>query len=191
MEDKLKAELLEGETLLWSGKPENFETLDLTHKQHFTKKAVIAALAAAALLAAYIVFAARQGTQISWVVAALIVVFAAAAPMGFFSSASKLRKEVFYAVTDQRLLIVREEVRSVKYENVKTALFKTDADGHTSLVFGAKAETAKPHSWRNAALFGRFHENEGADECDLMAFYAVPNIEELKRAVSPYLAISA
>lgn len=191
MEDKLNAELLEGEKLLWSGRPEKFETLDLTHKQPFIKKTAITALIAAALLAAYIVFAVSRGIALSWALIVLIAVCAAAAPIGFFSSASKLRKEVFYAVTDKRLLIIREEARSVKYENVKTAVLKTDADGHVSLVFGSKAQKAKPFSWRNAALFGRFHEDSGEDECDLMAFYAVPDPEGLKRALSPYITITA
>lgn len=189
MEDKLKSKLLEGETLLWSGRPETFETLDLTHKQYFIKKTIIAALIAAVLAAAYVLLAVRLGANISWVVIVLIIACAAASPIGFFSSASKLRKEVLYAVTNKRLLIVCGEIRSIPHENVKTALFKTDADGHTSFIFGSKAEKSKPYSWRNAALFGLFYEDCGEEECDLMAFYAVSDAEALKKIVAPYISL--
>ena len=54
MEQKLKEVLVEGEQLLWSGKPE-FKTLGETHKNTFAVKAVVVAFAAIAFLMYYLI----------------------------------------------------------------------------------------------------------------------------------------
>ena len=73
MEENLKKSLMEGEELLWSGKPETCEALDKTHKAKFVKKTVTAAVVAVVLCALYIILASYAETQVSWIVVVIIL----------------------------------------------------------------------------------------------------------------------
>lgn len=55
---------------------------------------------------------------------------------------------MLYAVTDKRLILVREAVRDMDFGRIKSASLRRDADGHTSLLCGERALKAKPDKWR-------------------------------------------
>ena len=57
MEELLKESLREDEKLLWSGRPEAFETLDKTHKSPFIRSGIITAVVTIALCVAYVILA--------------------------------------------------------------------------------------------------------------------------------------
>lgn len=57
MEELLKESLREEEKLLWSGRPEAFETLDNTHKTPFIRNGIITAVVTIAICAAYVILA--------------------------------------------------------------------------------------------------------------------------------------
>lgn len=64
MEDKLNYALEDGEELLWEGRPEEFDTLDKTHKSGIIKGAIIKAIVGAAILIGYFAVAGRNGAGV-------------------------------------------------------------------------------------------------------------------------------
>lgn len=191
MEEMLKEALRSDEKLLWSGRPERFETLDKTHKSSFYRKIVWSVAICAAVLALYIIMALKNGADIKPVVIIVVVACGVLGPMSFFSDASKLRKNVLYAVTDKRLILVREGVRDMDFSRIKSASLRRDADGHTSLLCGERALKAKPDKWRAASLLAQ-GSGDGEDElCENFAFYALPESPELDTILFQHLPIIA
>ena len=181
MEEMLKEALRSDEKLLWSGRPERFETLDKTHKSSFYRKIVWSVAICAAVLALYIIMALKNGADIKPVVIIVVVACGVLGPMSFFSDASKLRKNVLYAVTDKRLILVREAVRDMDFGRIKSA----------SLRRGERALKAKPDKWRAASLQAQ-GSGDGEDElCENFAFYALPESPELDAILSRHLPIIA
>lgn len=187
MDELLKSALKDDEKLLWSGKPESFETLDKTNKPAFTKKAVISAVAAILLSIVYTFLVAKSN---NFKIGVVIVIFAIAlfVPLAVLLDANKLKKSILYAVTDQRLITVADSAKGVEYSAIKTAAFKTDADGHTSLLCGADALELPPDKWRAQAVTGVCLD-DSAEVCERYAMYALPNAEKLKEILAPYLSL--
>ena len=137
MKDIFVEELREGEKLLWYGKPEEFETMDKTNKQHLIRRSIIIIGVVAALCVIYVAYAMSKGIVIK---PALVVLAMAGAVMGAvngFLECKKIRK-MGYAITDQRIISVLELPKSLEFNRVKEVAFKTDEDGHTSILFGTK-----------------------------------------------------
>lgn len=170
----LKAE----EHLLWSGKPENFEILDATNKPVFIFRCILCAVILAAVELLYILMAIGSGAGIKWGVAAVLAIACALSPILFLTRSRKLRKFI-YAATDTRLIIVSDQVKEIEYRRIPGCAFKTDADGHTTLLCGAKAISSKPGKWRELTFFGD-PGDDGTSPCGKFAFYAVETPEALR-----------
>ena len=191
MEELLKDSLEKDENLLWSGRPETFETLDTTNKRNFIIKTVVSVVVAAVLMALYIVYALKSGVGIKAFVVVLLVVCAVFGPLNTFTDASKLRKKVLYAVTDKRLLVVRDSIKDVDYVCIIESSFKKDADGHTTLLCGGRAIKAKPTKWRAMTLIGKNSAEDDTGVCDSFAFYALPDDNTLMETIREHLPVIA
>lgn len=188
MEEILKSALKENEQLLWSGRPESFDTLDATHKHSFIVKSITAAIVAVIAEVLYLWLAKKNGANIMPLVMVLIALAAAFSPICVWLDASRLRKSVLYGVTDKRLILVRDGVKGVEFEKIDAAAFKTDADGHTTLLCGRRALKAKPSAWRASTLVGQSAYEE---ICDSFAFYALPADDSLKSTLKEHLPLMA
>lgn len=188
MEEYLKKELGRDEKLLWTGRPEPFETLDQTNKKAILVKAAVTGIVVAALCLAYILYAGGSGVGVKVgvpVIVVLIGIFVALRPL---IDAVKVRKRVMYAVTDKRLLIVSDCVRSVGYSSINEACFRTDEDGHHALLCGEKGVKMKPSAWRVAVLTGVYIDEE-TGLCDSFVLYAIPDVEKVKDILKAYLPV--
>ena len=188
MEENLKKSLMEGEELLWSGKPETCEALDKTHKAKFVKKTVTAAVVAVVLCALYIILASYAETQVSWIVVVIILLCAYIVPHNMVKDAKTCNTKLLYGVTSERLITVSDSVKSVSYSQIREAAFRTDDDGHTSLLCGHDALNSEPANWRFAAVNGLVM-NETNDFCESYAFYALPEADKVREIVRKYLKL--
>ena len=183
MEEKLKAKLKDDETLLWTAKPEDFETLDKTHKAYFVRKAVAISVVIIALLALYIKMAIDKSADIQFAVILIGLAFGAYGVFGEFLDANKLRNKSLYALTDQRIIaMMGMSFEAVDYERLSDYEFVTDEDGHTSLLCGERAREAKPYGRRSATVCGAQNNSE-TGECHGFALYGITaevnNIEKI------------
>lgn len=180
--DRAQKVLRAEEHLLWSGNPEEFEILDTTNKPVFIARCILCAaiLIAAELL--YTLTAVESGAGIKWGVAAFIFFACAASPILFLTRSRKLKKFT-YVATDMRLIIMSDQVREIDYPRIPSCAFKTDADGHTTLLCGKRAIISKPGKWRELAFFGN-PGDDGTSPCDKFAFYAVDTPEELRAVLA-------
>ncbi len=187
MEEILKDELRQGEKILWKGKPENFETLDLTHKKPLINRAIFIITIVALLCIIYAVYAISNNIEVKYI---LIVVAMFCAVMGVvngFNQGRKMKK-MTYVITDQRIISVLELPKSLEYSQVKEVEFKEDADGHISVLFGEDAIKAKPYQRRALALLDPYIDEESGF-CSRFAFYAVPDADNLKNIMAKYIAM--
>ena len=188
MEELLNESLREEEKLLWSGRPEAFETLDKTHKVPFIRKGIITALVTIAICVAYVLFAKIENAPLK---PAVLVVVAAC---GIFiilrglADAAKIRKRVLYAITDKRLIILTDSDRSVEYSAISVAKLDRDEDGHVSLLCGESAIKAKPWKRRVIVLTGAV-TNDTTGMCESFAMYALPDADKVKEILKPYLPL--
>ena len=178
MEELLKESLREEETLLWSGRPEAFETLDKTHKIPFIRKGIIAALVTIAICAAYVIFAQIKNVPLKPAVPVIVAACGIFVILRGLIDASKLRKRVLYAITDKR----------VEYSAISAAKLDRDEDGHVSLLCGEDAIKAKPWKRRVMALAGTV-TNDTTGMCESFAFYAIPDADKVKEILKPYLPL--
>lgn len=188
MEELLKESLSEEETLLWSGRPEPFETLDKTHKKPFIRSAIITALITLAICAAYVILIIIENTQLK---PGVLVVVAACGVFLILRSlldASKIRKQVQYAITDKRLIVLADSAKSVEYSAVSAAKLDKDGDGHVSLLCGEDAIKAKPWKRRALVLTGAV-TNDTTGVCESFVMYALPETDKVKEILKPYLSL--
>lgn len=188
MEELLKESLREEETLLWSGRPEAFETLDKTHKVPFIRKGIIAALVTIAICAAYVIFAQIKNVPLKPAVLVIVAACGIFVILRGLIDASKLRKRVLYAITDKRLIIQTDSEKSVEYSAISAAKLDRDEDGHVSLLCGEDAIKAKPWKRRVMALAGTV-TNDTTGMCESFAFYAIPDADKVKEILKPYLPL--
>ena len=181
----IKQELREGEKLLWSGSPESFETLDLTHKSYVIKRAVLICGIVFVLSAFYIAYALSNGIDLKPALVIIAVACAVIASFSFVSDAKKIRRAV-YAVTDQRLIMAIDLIKCVDYNNIKEVKFKSDADGHVSLLCGMQTIGAKPCQWRSLTVTDPYLDPE-TGICERFSFYSVPDAENVKNILSNFL----
>ena len=184
MDELLKTSLEPGEQLLWSGQAEPFETLDVVYKKRFTIVTAVCALVAVLLIIGYIIIAREVGVKLLFIL--LILALTAIAPLNVISDAGKLRKTL-YAVTDRRLITVREAVRSVAYDKIQEAALRKDEAGHTSLLCGVDALKGKPWKLRECAVLGPRFDPEDDSTCQGFVFYAVQDVDGLKKALGDRL----
>ncbi len=187
MEEILKDELRSGEKLLWTGKPEDFETLDVTHKKPLIIKAILILGIVFVLCAIYIFYALSIGIDIKKILVVAAVAFAFMGALNGLTDGRKMKK-MFYAVTDQRIISGIELAKSLEFSQISDVAFKTDADGHTSMLFGKDAIKAKSYEYRSLALLDAYIDEE-TGFCTRFALYAVPDAENLKSILSKYIAL--
>lgn len=187
MKESIETYLIEDEKVLWSADVEKFVPLDNTYKSKFVKTVVVSVVAFVVLSLLYIKMTQTNGIEVMpWLIIAIAV--AAIAPiLGFFRDASKLSKSS-YVITDKRLLIIRDEAKGVSFNAIKEAEFRTDADGHVSLLCGADARALKDVQIRNRAAIGDAALDGGV--CRRFVWYAVPEAEKVKAILSSYINIA-
>ena len=188
MEEKLKAKLKDDETLLWTAKPEAFETLDSTHKKHFVMKAILLSVIFLALIAIYIRAALSTHSTIQIPVILIGLAAYAYGLFGEFMDANKLRNKSLYALTDQRMIAVMGmSVEAVDYERLSDYEFVTDEDGHTSLLCGERAREVKPYGRRSATVCGA-QNNAETGECHGFAMYGITaEVDNIEKILSQHI----
>ncbi|MBO5555797.1 MAG: hypothetical protein J5927_01300 [Oscillospiraceae bacterium] len=189
MEETLKNSLEPGETILWTGKVEDFVTRDQTHKKAFTIKMAIAIALVAVLTVVYVAYAVSKHMSINIPILLIAYALAAIGPGNLLADGKRLQK-VQYAVTDRRLLTARENVMAVRFDQIHSGAFRKDADGHVSLLLGPGGLKAKPRKWREVALVGRDIADEGEGECLCYGFYAptdLPGLRAVLKEKLPFL----
>lgn len=188
MEEKIRESLEKGEELLWIGSPEQFDTMDKSNGGSIRLGSIIKAVVTVALIVLYVLAAKKNGADIMPVLIVLLVACGGYAIANPFLTADKLRKKTGYAVTDRRLITVTSEVKGIPYELIKEAAVKTDADGHSTLLCGADAVKAKAGQWRGMGAYPPRLNSETGD-CDILVFYAVPEMEKVKELAGQYIAL--
>lgn len=188
MEEKLLAKLKDDETLLWSARPEAFETLDKTHKAHFVKKSILIAVVFAAIIIAYIIAAIENNAAIQIPVIIIGLVAALYGIFGDFLDANKLKNKSIYALTDQRIIaMMGMSFEAVDYERLSDFDFFTDEDGHVSLLCGERAREAKPFGRRSATVCGA-QNNSDTGACEGFAMYGVTaEVENIRNILSQHI----
>ena len=188
MEEKLKAKLKDDETLLWTAKPEAFETLDSTHKKHFVMKGILLSVIFLALIAIYIRAALSTHSTIQIPVILIGLAAYAYGLFGEFIDANKLRSKSLYALTDQRMIAVMGmSVEAVDYERLSDYEFVTDEDGHTSLLCGERAREVKPYGRRSATVCGA-QNNAETGECHGFAMYGITaEVDNIEKILSQHI----
>lgn len=187
MEEKLRSLLAEDETLLWSGCPENFETLDRTNKKSIIIGLIIKAIVTAGILILYI-RAALSGVGIKYGVIAFIIAVAAYAFANPFFTARRLRSKTIYGLSDKRVLRAGANDESVPYERMKSVVLRTDEDKHTTLLCGPRTINLKPHQWRGEAD-AAFINGPDDPEALRVILYNLPMDDKLKALLKMYLPI--
>ncbi|MGM9587200.1 MAG: hypothetical protein ACI3VA_06920 [Candidatus Limivicinus sp.] len=188
MEELLKESLREDEKLLWSGRPEAFETLDKTHKSPFIRSGIIAAVVTIALCVAYVILAKAKDVPLKPAVLVIVAACGIFIILRGLLDASKIRKRACYAITDKRLIILTDSAKSVEYSAIIAAKLDRDEDGHTSLLCGEDAIKARPWKRRAAVLSGAI-TNENTGMCERFVMYALPDADKIKEILKPYLPL--
>ena len=176
-----------GETLLWSGVPEDFETLDKTNGKRIRRSSIIKIVCTLLVILATILLENKQGKPVSFILIVVILAVGAYMVAAPWLNAKKLRQEVAYAITDRRLILAVNTAGSIRYDMVKEAAFRTDADGHTTLLIGKEALGKSAQNWRNFTPVTPY-VNAETNTCECMVFYAVPDAAKVKQLLMPYIS---
>ncbi len=188
MEELLKESLREEEKLLWSGRPEAFETLDMTHKIPFIRKGIITAIVTIAICVGYVILAGAQDAPLKPGVLAVVAACGVFIIVRGLLDASKIRKRMQYAITDKRLIILTDSDKSVEYSAISAAMLSSDKDGHVSLLCGENAIKAKPWRRRALALTGAV-TNDTTGVCESFVMYALPETDKVNEILRSYLSL--
>ena len=179
-----------GEKLLWKGQASPTATLNKTYKKRLTSLVVIIVCVLAVLLALFMMMAKHQNVPMNWVFFCLVAVLAFLPVINLFSDAGKVSKAVYIA-TDKRLIAVTDGEKTISYDRVTEAAFRTDDDGLTTFLCGTKAVGSRPYTWRDRTCRGNqsTKEEEAANKpCESFAFYAVNDPEGLKAVLKDRLS---
>lgn len=187
MEEQISKALEPGEKLLWKGRPEAFETLDKTHKSSILCASAIKLLIMLCVIGAYIVSTSRGGNFSLLILAVLcaITVFMLAMP---FLTARHLRRQIFYVLSDRRIIRLGFAEGSVPYSRIKTAALKSDSDGHVSLLCGPRALKLKASRRRQNADCA-FENYADENQCVCAVLYALPMDSRLERILHEHLPL--
>ena len=186
MEKQLREHLMEGEQLLWIGRPESFDTFDRTNKTSLVAGLIVKVVIALGLIIAYV--ASQDAGSIKSGIIIVVLLFAALAVINPFLYVHRLRNRTLYGLTNKRVSRSGQYDEAVPYECIKRVILRTDADGHTSLLCGPRAINLKPRQWRGEADASFINRMEDP-EADCVIFYAIPMSDELKSLLEKYLPI--
>lgn len=187
MEQTFREKLEENEKLLWFGRPESFETLDRTNRKSIVIGLAVKVIITFGILALYIYGGLKAGS-IKWGGVAIVLAFAAYALVNPFLVARRLRDKTFYALTDRRVLRSGANDESVPYGRIKSAVLRTDADGHTTLLCGPRAMNLKPRQWRGEAD-AAFLNGPDDPEAARVILYNLPMNAELRTILKEHIEI--
>ena len=188
MEEILKPVMDEDEKVIWTGRPESFETIDKTHKTSFIRRTITTVVVTAVLFALYFFAIGRTGAEVKMGLIVIILLLSGYIVISPLLHASQLRRKTRYAVTDKRLVIINGEPKAMPYSNITIAALKSDNDGHSTLLCGPEAVKESPTKWRSDAALG-IRTNNDSGLCDSLVMYAVPDPEALREALRPYLTL--
>lgn len=188
MEKLLQNALAEGETLLWKGRPEPFEPMDKTYKDKIIKNTIKAFVIAIILTVAYILTARYCEVKASAVLIFVFYLCAFCVPYNNYKDVMDLRKKVIYAITDERMITVVDSAKSVDYCHVPEVTFRSDEDGHVSLLCGHDAMNSEPTNWRFASVSGVVMD-ESNDFCESYVMYNIPEVDKVKDILSKYVKV--
>ena len=188
MEELLRAKLHDDETLLWTARPEDFETMDAAYKTAIIRKIVMVILGIVVLGGWYVSAAIANGVKVqplAIVVCALPFLYSI---WNDFSDAKKLRTQVVYGLTDQRIVTLNGKLlHALEYAKVQEYEFVTDGAGHVSLLCGPDALKAGAKRAREAAVCG-FRMNIDTDTCESYAMYGITDhAQQMKDILSKKL----
>ena len=186
--EELKSCLRSGESLLWSGQPSGIKAMDEQYKPGIIKRIIISLVLAIGISAAYIGVCASKSTEIKPGLIVIIAVIAAYLMISPFTDAKKLSTKFFYGITDQRLIIKMDKIKSVEYANISKAQFVEDAAGQTSLLVNEAIEEGKKGNIRTLAV-----TCTNKDEADFeahAAMYAIPDAAAVKAILKEYIPFS-
>ena len=186
MEEKLKSALHEGEKLRWWGSAEEFDTFDKTNKPAFIRKAAVSLGIVLALIIAYVCVVPAE--SVKPVLILVLLAFGLIGPGNVLADAAKLKNRVSYAVTDQRLFQILDSAKGIAYTDIDSVTFKTDGDGHTSLLCGSDAIRAPAAKWRELAVVGA-RVNNDTRRVESFVMYAIKDAEKVKALVSEYVTV--
>lgn len=186
MNEKINAQLQEGEKLLWTGEPE-FVPMGNTHKSFYIAKVVVVLAAMAAFMAYYLKIVSTGQVEFNTMIVVIMAALAAVLLALEWVDAGKMKKTV-YGITDRRLIsVVETAVHTVSYDMIKDYKFDTDKDGQVSLVIGKSAMAANARSHRTNAVFGTRMTDDGT-ACERFVFYAIPEADKVKELMKKYAA---
>lgn len=188
MEERMREMLAEGETLLWSGRPVSFRTMDKTNKRGLTISLIVKAVVTLSLLAGYFRLTSEAGVPVKPGLLAIILFFAGFAFYYPLHTAKRLREQTYYGLTESRLLRIGTKEDSVAYDRIKTASLRTDEDGQATLLCGDHAQKLRPGQWRGAAD-GPFDDDPRDAEAHSVVLYALPVDGKLREILKRYLSV--
>ena len=185
---KLGAKMEKGEKILWYGRPEPFAVMDKTHRNYLCRRFIFSALGILAVMVAYALAARHFEVPLKPVIVILIVAAGAFACLREWIDAAAVRSKIWYGVTDRRLVWVDDTVSTVRFEAVPKAAFRSDDDGHVSLLCGKAALRKKPERWRSAAAVKPGCDTESGI-CEQLVFYAIPEADKVKKLLERYIPL--
>lgn len=186
MEQQLREHLMEDEQLLWVGRPEAFETFDRTNKTSLIVGLIVKVVVALGLIITYVAYQDEGSLKPGIII--VILLFAILGVINPFLYARRLRNKTIYGLTNKRVMRSGVYDEAVPYERIKSAVLRTDADGHTTLLCGPRAVNLKPRQWRGEAD-ASFINSLDAPEAARVILYAVPMSDELNSLLEKYLPI--
>ena len=187
MEENFESLLAENEKLLFTVRPEHFETLDKTNRNSIVMGVIIKAVVTAILLVLYLLTALNAGS-VNVAVFIVILAVAAYAIANPFLVARRLRDKTLYGLTDKHILRSGSNAGAVPYDRIKHAVLRTDEDGHTTLLCG-ESTNLKPTKWRLEADAAFINEMDN-EEADRVILYAIPMNAELKAFLKEKLPLA-
>lgn len=187
MENQLRERLMADEQLMWTGRPEDFDTLDKTNKTSIIVGLVIKVIVTVGIILLFC-FSAQNGSKSGPGVYFFILAFAAFAVLNPFLIARRLRRKTIYGLTNKRIMRSGTTDNAVPYERIKKAVLRMDDDGHTSLLCGSRAVNLKPRKWRGEAD-ASFIDNRDEAEANRVILYALPMDDTLKDILKKHLPL--
>lgn len=185
---KLGEKMEAGEKILWYGRPEAFTVMDRTHRDYLRRHIIISALVTLAVAVAYVLAALHYGAPIKpWLILAILAV-GAYAMFREWLDAGTARHKIWYAITDRRLAWANDTVSTVRFEAIPKAAFRSDEDGHVSLLCGKDALKKKPALWRSTSVVSPSCDLDSGI-CEQLVFYAIPEPDKVEKLLEQYIPL--
>lgn len=170
--EEIKKKLEPGEEILWTGKPEEFEFLDVQYKRPFFIKIAICSVLDILLIALYSTMALKSGGKINVLILAVINAIFIAIVLSSLVDAKKIRNS-FYCITNKRILQMTDTIKETRYENITDYGIKKDAAGMSSILVGKKALRTPAKLWRSLSVAPVLMEL-GTTEIRSSIIYGIP-----------------